>query len=71
MAVHRTKRRSSHHDWTEAQQAGLEDGVERLLVIMSLGFEREVDHHDGVLLYDPDQEDDADESDDAKLGPTN
>ena len=39
----------------------------RLLSFLALGFEREVDHHDGVLLHDADQQDDADERDDAEL----
>ena len=31
---------------------------------LALGLEREVDHHDRVLLHDADQQDDADERDD-------
>ncbi len=34
----------------------------------ALGLEREVDHHDRVLLDDADQQDDADQGDDAELG---
>ena len=35
----------------------------------ALRFEREIDHHDGVLLHDADQEDDADQRDDAEIRP--
>ena len=35
--------------------------------VRALGFEREVDHHDGVLLHDADQHDDADEGVDVEL----
>ena len=38
------------------------------LAFLALGFEREVDHHDGVLLHDADQQDDADQRDDAEIG---
>ena len=34
---------------------------------VALGFEGEVDHHDGVLLDDADEQDDADERDDAEI----
>ena len=30
-------------------------------MLLALGLKREVDHHDGVLLDDPDQKDDADQ----------
>ena len=56
-----------HHDGAEAQQAGLVDGLARRLACLALGFQREVDHHDGVLLHDADQQDDADERDDVEL----
>src|SRR5579863_4953711 len=58
-----------HHDGTEAEQAGLIDGVDGILAFLALGFEGEVDHHDGVFLDDADQQDDADEGDDAELRP--
>ncbi len=50
------------------KQAGLVDGLFRRLAVVALGIEREVDHHDGVLLHDADEQDDADERDDAELG---
>ena len=34
----------------------------------ALGLEGKIDHHDGVLLHDADQQDDADQRDDAELG---
>ena len=52
----------------EAQQAGLVDGFARRLALLALGFQREVDHHDGVLLHDADEQDDADQGDDAEIG---
>ena len=56
-----------HHDRAEAQQARFVDRFERRLAFLALGFEREVDHHDGVFLHDADQQDDADERDDAEF----
>ena len=34
---------------------------------LALGLQREVDHHDGVLLHDADQQDDADQRDDVEV----
>src|SRR6266508_2702436 len=56
-----------HHDGAEAEQAGLVDGLARRLALGALGVEGEVDHHDGVLLDDADEEDDADQGDDAEV----
>ena len=55
-----------HHDRPEAEQRGLHD---RGLGIRPLPapFDREVDHHDGVLLHDADQHDHADHGDDRKV----
>ncbi len=39
------------------------DRLERALALLPLGGQSEVDHHDRVLLDDPDQEDDADQRD--------
>ncbi len=36
---------------------------------VALGLEREVDHHDGVLLDDADQQHDADDADDVEVVP--
>ena len=57
-----------HHDGPEAQQAGLIDGFDRRKSLVALGLESKVDHHDGVLFHDADQQDDADERDDAEVG---
>ena len=38
-----------------------------LLPSSPFGLEREVDHHDGVLLHDADQQDDADDADDVEV----
>ena len=48
--------------------AGLVDRVGGRLAAGALGLEREVDHHDGVLLDDADQQNDADQGDHAELG---
>ena len=56
-----------HHDGTEAQQASLEDRFFRRLVLDTFGLEREVDHHNRVLLHDSDQKNDADQRHHAKI----
>ena len=56
-----------HHDRAEAQQAGLVDGLHRRQPFGALGVERKVNHHDGVLLHDADQQDDADQRDQGKV----
>src|SRR5580698_7852142 len=53
-----------HHDGTEAQKAGLIDGLFGRHALFALGFESEVDHHDGVLFNDADQKDDSYKRDD-------
>src|SRR5689334_5337931 len=58
---------SGHHDRAEAQQAGFVDSVERQLPFFALGFQREVNHHDGVFLDDADEQDDANQCDDAEF----
>ncbi len=55
-----------HHDGAEAQQAGLVDRFGRVLAVLALGLEREVDDHDAVLLHNADEQDDADDADDAQ-----
>ncbi len=61
------RRHGRHHDGTEAQQAGLIDRLLRRLSLIALGFEREIDHHDGVLLHDADQQNDSDKRDNVKI----
>ena len=56
-----------HHDGTEAQQAGFVDGFRRVLAVLALGFQCEVDHHDAVFLHDADEQDDADDGHHAEI----
>src|SRR5580658_2611469 len=60
-------RHGGHHDRPESQQAGL---INRLLwrpALFALRVQGEIDHHDTVLLYNADQQDDADQRDDAEI----
>src|SRR5581483_7599445 len=43
-------------DGTEAKQTGFVDGVLGRQALFALGFERKIDHHDGVLFHDADQQ---------------
>src|ERR1035438_7540148 len=56
-----------HHNGAEAEQAGLIDGIDGSHAFVPFGVESEVDHHDGVLLHDADQQHDPDESNDAEV----
>src|SRR5713226_3447736 len=60
-------RHGGHHDRAETQQARFVNGIQRRLPFLAFGFEREVDHHNGVFLDDADQQNDADQRDDAEL----
>ena len=60
-------RQGGHDDRPEAQQRRLVDRLARALALLALGVEGEVDHHDGVLLHDADQQDDADDADHAQV----
>src|SRR6185437_8637344 len=62
------RRRGGHHDRAEAQHAGLEDRVVGAQAACAFGIDGEVDHHDGVLLDDADQQNDANGADDVELG---
>src|SRR5262252_3530421 len=62
------RRHGGHHDGPEPEQAGFINRVSRILAAFALGFEGEVDHHNGVLLDDSYQEDDADQGNHAQLG---
>src|SRR5690242_12700868 len=71
-AEHQRQRREErgerrHQDRPEAQQRRLVDRLARRLLLESLGVDREVDHHDRVLLDDADQEDDPDDPDHAEV----
>ena len=52
-----------HHDRAKAQEASLLDRIARVAP-GPLRLEREVDHHDRVLLDDADQQQDPDRGDD-------
>ena len=61
------RRHRRHHDWAKAQQRGLVDRLARRFALVALRLEREVDHHDAVLLDDADQQNDADDRDNAEI----
>ena len=50
-----------HHDGTKAQETRLVDRLARRETAVALRLEREVDHHDRVLLHDADQQHEADQ----------
>src|SRR5207245_5324522 len=52
-----------HQDRTETSAAGFENGISRRQAAVTLGLQREIHHHDAVLLDDADQENDADKGD--------
>ena len=56
-----------HHDRPEADEAGLVDRLLGVLAFVALRLDREVDHHDPVLLDEADEQDDADEGVDREL----
>jgi hypothetical protein len=58
-----------HHDRAEPQQRRLADRGLGLQMLVALGRDREVDHHDAVLLDDADQQHDADQRDQAEVEP--
>src|SRR5438874_6606233 len=60
-----TKHRSKgcHQDWAEAKQASLIDRVAWRFTLVAFCFQRKIDHHDGILLHNADQQDDADQCD--------
>ena len=64
-AHQRGKRR--HHDRPEAQQAGLGRSPRRRRRPVAPQRQRHVDHHDGVLLDDADQHQQADHRDDREV----
>ena len=55
-----------HHDRPKTQQARLLDRLVRV-ESLPLRLEREIDHHDRVLLHDADQQQHADRGDDREL----
>src|ERR1700712_179329 len=60
-----------HQDGPETQQTRLIDSLARRFALLALGFKREVDHHDGVFLHDPDQQHNANDPDDVQIVPGN
>ena len=54
-------RQGRHHDGTKTQERRLHDRLARREPLLAFGFEREVDHHDRVLLHDAHQQHDADQ----------
>ena len=63
------RRHRGHDDGPETQQACLEDGLFRRFAFFAFGLKGEVDHHDGILLHDADEQNDADQRDDAEFNP--
>jgi len=49
-----------HHDRAEAHLQASKIASRELKAALAFGRQREIDHHDRVLLHDPDQKDDAD-----------
>src|SRR5580704_1517008 len=60
-------RHGGHEDWPKTQNACLEDGVSGRLAIHAFGSEGEIDHHDGVLFDDANQENDSDDGDNTEI----
>ena len=52
-----------HHDGPQTDDRRIVNGLLRLHLLVALQMQGEVDHHDGVLLDDADEQDDADERD--------
>ena len=61
------RRHGGHHDGPEADQAAFVDRLHRRLAFLALGFQREIDLHDRVLLHDADQHHQADEGIDVEI----
>ena len=61
------RRHGGHQDGPEAQDGGLVDRLGGIEPIVAFALQRHVDHHDGVLLDDADQQQHADHGDDAEL----
>src|SRR5216683_8245857 len=56
-----------HEDRPEPLQARPMNGLLRGEAVVALEVERDVDHHDGILLHDPDEQDDPDHRDDREI----
>ena len=60
MVVIMMGRKRSRHAWI--------DGFDRRQALVALGLQGEIDHHDGILFHNANEQNDADESDDAEVG---
>ena len=56
-----------HENGAEAKQTGFVNGFDGRQVFLGLGLHGEVDHEDGVLFDDADEQNDTDESDQGQL----
>ena len=61
------RRKGRHHDRPESKHGRLIDRIFGAHSMIPFRIEREIDHHDGILLDDADQQNDSDERNDAKL----
>ena len=61
------RRHCGHQNGPESQKACLVDRLLRAEAIASFGFDREINHQNGIFLDDPDEQNNADDRDDAKL----
>ena len=59
---------SGHQDRAKAQEAGLHDRIVGILSLDTFGRERKVDHHDGVLLHNADQQNNPNDGDNTQFG---
>jgi hypothetical protein len=64
-AEHRRHRR--HHDRTESEECRLMDGLPWRKSLTAPSCKREVNHDDGVLLHDADEQDETDERNDREV----
>src|SRR5450759_4548120 len=62
---------SRHHNRPEAQQACLIYGFARRLAFFALSIKGKVNHHNGILLHDADEQDDTYDTDDAQVASGN
>ena len=54
-------RHGGHQDWAKAEQTCFKNGISRALPLLPFHLEGEIDHHDGVLFDNADQQHDADD----------
>src|SRR5690348_11327995 len=55
------RRHRRHHNRSKTQEAGFVDRFDGRLALLAFRLKGKIDHHDGVFLHDPDQQNDADE----------